>query len=255
LRIASLAWPTHRGCRNLAAGVAPVNPRYAIYFVPAADSALYRFGAAVLGYDCYTGNDTGFPDPLPMENAAWRDLTGEPRRYGFHATLKAPFHLAENADETALIDAFPAFCRSVGPAPVIEPIVASLAGFIAIVPTAADPAIDRLAAACVTAFDRFRAPLNARDRGRRMTGLSERQLGNLDRWGYPFVFDDFRLHLTLTGRLGPECNAEILPYLRDRFAAACGARPVSVDRIALLRQDRPDARFLVIRHAAIGADQ
>jgi putative phosphonate metabolism protein len=255
LRIASLAWPTHRGCRNLAAGVAPVNPRYAIYFVPAADSALYRFGAAVLGYDCYTGNDTGFPDPLPMENAAWRDLTGEPRRYGFHATLKAPFHLAENADETALIDAFPAFCRSVGPAPVIEPIVASLAGFIAIVPTAADPAIDRLAAACVTAFDRFRAPLNARDRGRRMIGLSERQVGNLDRWGYPFVFDDFRLHLTLTGRLGPERNAEILPYLRDRFAAACGARPVSVDRIALLRQDRPDARFLVIRHAAIGADQ
>jgi hypothetical protein len=64
-----------------------VKPRYAIYFIPAADSALYRFGAAVLGYDCYTGNDLDFPDPLPMETAAWRDLTREPRRYGFHATL------------------------------------------------------------------------------------------------------------------------------------------------------------------------
>ena len=90
-----------------------MNPRYAIYFVPAADSALYRFGSAVLGYDCYTGNDVGFPGPLPMKNGAWRDLTGEPRRYGFHATLKAPFHLAKDADETALINALPAFCRSV----------------------------------------------------------------------------------------------------------------------------------------------
>ena len=30
-------------------------PRYAVYFVPAADSDLYRFGSAVLQYDGYTG--------------------------------------------------------------------------------------------------------------------------------------------------------------------------------------------------------
>jgi putative phosphonate metabolism protein len=232
-----------------------VNPRYAIYFVPAADSALYRFGAAVLGYDGYTGHDVGFPDPLPMYIGAWRDLTREPRRYGFHATLKAPFHLANGCDETALLDALPAFCRSIESAPAFEPIVASLAGFIAIVPTAADPAIERLAAACVTAFDRFRAPSSAQDRDRRVVGLTERQAGNLDRWGYPFVFDDFRLHLTLTGRLDADRQAVVLPYLRDRFAAACGARPVPVDRIALLCQDRPDDHFRVIRHAAIGASR
>jgi putative phosphonate metabolism protein len=230
-----------------------VNPRYAIYFVPAAECALYRFGAAVLGYDGYTGNDVGFPDPLPMDIGAWRDLTREPRRYGFHATLKAPFHLANGCDETALLDAFPAFCRSIESVPAFEPMVASLAGFIAIVPAAADPAIDRLAAACVTAFDRFRAPMSARERDRRVVGLTERQAGNLDRWGYPFVFDDFRLHLTLTGRLDADRQAVVLPYLRDRFAAAWGARPVPVDRIALLRQDRPDDHFRVIRHAAIGA--
>jgi hypothetical protein len=239
----------------LAAGAAPVNPRYAIYFVPAADSALYRFGAAVLGCDCYTGNDVDFPGPLPMENAAWRDLTREPRRYGFHATLKAPFHLAKDADEPVLIDALPVFCRSIESVPVFEPIVASFAGFMAVVPAAADSAIDRLAAACVTAFDRFRAPMGVHDRSRRVIGLSERQAGNLDRWGYPFVFDDFRLHLTLTGRLGADRHAVVLPWLRDRFAAAWGPRPVAIDRIALLRQDWPDGRFLVIRHAAIGADR
>ena len=230
-----------------------MNPRSAIYFIPAADSALYRFGAAVLGYDCYTGNDVGFPGSLPMETAAWRDLTREPHRYGFHATLKAPFQLAKGADEPALIDAFPAFCRSIESVPAFAPIVASLAGFIAIVPAAADPAVDRLAAACVTAFDRFRAPMSTQDRDRRVVGLTERQAGNLDRWGYPFVFDDFQLHLTLTGRLGADRHAVVLAFLQHRFAATWGRRLVPIDRIALVRQDRPDARFLVIRHAAIGA--
>jgi putative phosphonate metabolism protein len=230
-----------------------VNPRYALYFVPDADSALYRFGAAVLGYDCHTGIDVDFLDRLPMEVAAWRELTREPRGYGFHATLKAPFHLANGFDETALLDAFPAFCRSIESAPVFEPIIVSLAGFIAMVPTAANPAIDRLAAACVTAFDRFRAPLSGPDRERRRVGLTGRQADNLDRWGYPFVLDDFRFHLTLTGRLGADRHAIVLAYLRNRFAAVRGARPLPVDRIALLRQDRPHTRFLVIRHAAIGA--
>ena len=228
-----------------------MKPRYAIYFISAADSALYRFGAAVLGYDCYTGNDVGFPDSLPMDTDAWRDLTREPRRYGF--TLKAPFQLAKGADEPALIDAFPAFCRSIESVPAFAPIVASLAGFIAIVPAAADPAVDRLATACVTAFDRFRAPMSTQDHDRRVVGLTERQAGNLDRWGYPFVFDDFQLHLTLTGRLGADRHAVVLAFLQDRFVAAWGRRLVPIDRIALVRQDPPDARFLVIRHAAIGA--
>ena len=65
-------------------------PRYAVYFVPAADSALYRFGSAVLQYDCYTG--AAVLPPIELRNQAddWRNATEEPRRYGFHATLKAP---------------------------------------------------------------------------------------------------------------------------------------------------------------------
>jgi Protein of unknown function (DUF1045) len=239
----------------MAAGAAPVNPRYAIYFVPAADSALYRFGAEALGYDCYTGKDIGFPDPLPVEQAAWRDLTGEPRRYGFHATLKAPFHLAKDTGESELAEEFQRLSRTIDSAPVFEPVVATLQGFVAIIPTAADAAIDRLAAACITAFDPFRAPLSADERSRRVIGLSERQVGNLDRWGYPFVFDDFRLHLTLTGRLDADRQAAVLPFLRNRFAAAYGSHLLPVDRLALLRQDWPDARFVVIRHAAIGANR
>jgi hypothetical protein len=233
---------------------APVGPRYAVYFVPAADSALYRFGSALLGYDCYSGSDVDFPDVLPMDRSAWRDLTGEPRRYGFHATLKAPFYLASGAAESELLAQFRTFARGSDQAPAFAPVIDAFESFIAIVPVARDLAIDRFAASCVTGFDRFRAPLSDGDRGRRMAGLSGRHVAYLDRWGYPFVFDEFRLHMTLTGRLAAEERAAVLSALREEFVAACDAWPVRIDRLALLRQDRPDARFRVIDDAAIGAD-
>jgi putative phosphonate metabolism protein len=231
-----------------------VKPRYAVYFVPAAQSALYRFGSALLGYDCYTGKEIAFAGVLPLPAPAWRELTQEPRRYGFHATLKAPFRLADDADETELVEAFHAFCRSNAVAAAFTPVVAVIEGFIAIVPSANEPAVDRLAAACVTAFDRFRAPLNAHDRERRpAASLSERQAQNLERWGYPHVFEDFRLHLTLTGRLPAERQADVLPFLRKQFAAARGPGAVSIDAVALLRQDDAQARFRILSRATAAA--
>jgi putative phosphonate metabolism protein len=231
-----------------------VTPRYAIYYVPAAQSALYRFGSELLGYDCYSGLEIDFPQALPVPEPGWRALTQEPRRYGFHATLKAPFRLADGAAEADLVEAFHAFCRSKAEPAIFTPVVASIEGFIAIAPTGNEPTVDRLAAACVTVFDRFRAPLSASDRERRLAaGLSERQAQNLARWGYPYVFEDFRLHLTLTGRLPAEPQATVLSYLRNGFSAlSCST--IRIDSIALLRQERPDARFIVLRDAAIGAD-
>ena len=54
--------------------------RYAIYFVPAVHSEIYRFGSSVLGYDCYTGDDLARPDEL-ADAPLWHRLTEEPRRY------------------------------------------------------------------------------------------------------------------------------------------------------------------------------
>jgi putative phosphonate metabolism protein len=229
-----------------------VKPRYAVYFVPAAQSALYRFGSAFLGYDCYTGSEIAFPDVLPLPAPEWRELTQEPRRYGFHATLKAPFSLADGADEAGLVEAFRAFCGAA--AALFTPVVAVVEGFIAIVPSGNEPAVDRFAAACVTTFDRFRAPLDARDRERRLAArLSERQVQNLERWGYPYVFEDFRLHLTLTGRLPAERQTIVLPFLREQFAAAQGPEAVRIDAIALLRQDNAQARFRVLSRATVAS--
>src|SRR6266700_6027115 len=117
------------------AGTSPAmtaNPRYAIYFVPAAATALYRFGASALGYDCFTGADIPTLDALPVDAGEWRELTHEPRRYGFHATLKAPFHLAPGRTEAELIGEFKAFARATRIAPRVEPAVRLLQHFVAI---------------------------------------------------------------------------------------------------------------------------
>jgi len=227
-------------------------PRFAIYFVPAADSALYRFGAAVLGYNCYTGEDVARLRDVGLTETEWAALTAEPRRYGFHATLKAPFQLRPEFDHGDLLADVRTLAASISTIPTFEPAVGLIGGFVAIVPRSASPALDRLAADCITAFERFRLPMTDQERSRRLAaGLSRHQAANLDRWGYPYVFEEFRFHMTLTGRIEPERRAAIHAFLQNEFARRCGRGPVRLDRLALARQDHRDTPFRVIGHAAV----
>ena len=109
-------------------------PRYAIYFVPEPGSDLNRFGAELLGCDAFSGDDLPFPDSITQAVPDWRDLTEDPRKYGFHATLKAPFALLPGRSEAELIAACEAFAVTARPIPVITPVVKAISGFIAVVP-------------------------------------------------------------------------------------------------------------------------
>ena len=229
-------------------------PRYAIYFVPPADSALYRFGAGFLGYDCYTGESLPHPLDVALTPSEWDGLTREARKYGFHATLKAPFRLLppfSEADLTAELERFAAIPRTL---PAIEPIVQPLAGFIAVVAETPSMDLNRLAADAVIAFDRFRHPLSSHEREQRLgAGLSERQTDNLDQWGYPYVFDDFRFHMTVTGQIEAGRRDAMLALLQARFDAIDGAHVLTVDQVALLRQERRAGQFRIVREAALTA--
>jgi len=227
-------------------------PRFAIYFVPGADTPLYRFGAGFIGYDCYSGGELA-PSDADLATSVWTELTQAPRAYGFHATLKAPFRLAAAATEDDLLTAFRRFAAAPRPVPALDPVVRSLGSFIAIVPASPSPAIDRLAADCVTAFDTFRRPLGAQERQSRLgAGLSHRQVEYLDRWGYPYVFEDFRFHMTLTGSIAAaDRRSDIVALLQARFAATVGSAPVPIAQLALLRQGAPSTRFRVICTAAL----
>jgi putative phosphonate metabolism protein len=220
--------------------------RYAVYYAPAARDPLWTFGSSVLGYDAASGARPSFPDHPLLRDAPLGAWTAEPRKYGFHATLKPPFALAPGGRESALIEAAGDFAGNQAPFKAGELRVAPIGAFVALTPAGPAPALSRLADACVEAFDRFRAPASAAERERRLQSpLTPRQIENLDRWGYPYVFADFRFHLTLSGSL-PEKDLE-------RFATAMAelyaplARPLVVDGVALFAQPEASSAFVLLQ--------
>src|SRR5262249_39774079 len=155
------------------------------------------------------------------------------------------------ADLTAELERFSAIPRTL---PSIRPTIQSLARFLAVVPEAPSIALDRLAADSVMAFDRFRRPLMSNERERRLdVGLSHRPIENLDRWGYPYVFEDFRFHLTLTGAIDIGRRGAILALLEARFDYLGGEHRLLVTRVALVRQNAPSMPFRVLTVAALTA--
>jgi putative phosphonate metabolism protein len=223
-------------------------PRYAIYYVSEPGSDLDRFGAQLLGYDAFSGEDLPFPDGVAQIAPDWQEVTRDPRKYGFHATLKAPLALAHGKTEAQLFTACEAFAAAPRPIPVIRPVVGSISGFVAVVPLGPSAGLERLAADCTSEFDKFRAPLTADDRARRNpSALTPRQCENLDRWGYPYAMKDFRFHMTLTGRLDAGRREPILTMLRERFSTI-GLANLAIDRIALFRQNDARSRFRIVNH-------
>ena len=227
------------------------DPRYAIYFVPGAETALYRFGAAVLGYDCYTGRETALIDGV--DSSSWIDVVCEPRVYGFHATLKAPFRLAKGLHEADLERAVLSFSLDHPAVLAGELVVRELGSFIALVPKTPRPLLDRFALACVREFDRYRAPLTEPERERRLAAdLNVRQTENLEKWGYPYVFEDFRFHMTLTGSLPLPERTRALRFLCNKFEQVPAATSLTIDQIVVARQIDKSAPFQVTRLASLG---
>jgi putative phosphonate metabolism protein len=222
-------------------------PRYAIYYAAMEGSALDRFGAALLGYDAITGEELPFPAGIEQAVPDWREITGDPRKYGFHATLKAPMALAEGKTEEELLAACEAFARSPRAIPVIKPVVNEIGDFIAVVPSQRSIELEQLAADAVSALDGLRAALAPADRTRRNPErLTPRQREYLDRWGYPYVMEEFRFHMTLTGRLPDERRATVLAELRRRFATI-ELETLAIDAIAVFRQQDAKSRFRIVK--------
>ena len=227
-------------------------PRYAIYFVPEADTKFYRYGSSILGYDCYSGKAVDFPGALGDGAVNWNELTATPRRYGFHATLKAPFYLSPSCTETQLVNALQNFAGLGHAIYSFAPTVRLLNGFFAAVPREAQPQIDALAASCTTLFDAYRAPMSPQERARRVAlGLNQSQIQNLDRWGNPYALSEFRFHMTLTGAVPASRRKAILAALLGGFRQMRVEPMIAIDRLTLLKQDTPDGAFRVVSQSAL----
>ncbi|OED46480.1 phosphonate metabolism protein [Rhodobacteraceae bacterium (ex Bugula neritina AB1)] len=197
--------------------------RYAIYYAPPADADWSRFAASWLGWDVEAGRTLAHPTGTGLDVAA---ITAVPGRYGLHATMKPPMRLADGQAQSGLEDACAALAATLGPVALDGLQLARFGRFLALRPAGDQTALKTLAAACVTELDQFRAPAPKAELDRRRTiGLTPQQEANLTRWGYPHVLDQFRFHITLTGRLPkPELpaveeilNTHLVPLLPAPF--------------------------------------
>jgi putative phosphonate metabolism protein len=222
-----------------------MSARYAVYYAPAADDPLARRAAAWLGRDAFTGEAVERPALAGLDGLDLDAITKSPRDYGFHATLKAPFELAPDRSEAELVDFAedfaarqPTFTAPLG--------VAFLGRFIALRLTADTPGMHALEAACVRDFDAFRAPISDFDLARRRKArLTPEQDERLVAWGYPYVFEDFRFHMTLTeAARDPTTGARLVEALQAHFADLEG--PHRFDSVALFKQDDRAAPFHVL---------
>ncbi|WP_119458994.1 DUF1045 domain-containing protein [Rhodospirillaceae bacterium SYSU D60014] len=217
--------------------------RYALYYAPEPGSALETFGRRWLGCESAT------------REAAPRleEITRAPRHYGFHGTLKAPFRLADGHSLEALQRAITAFAATRAGFELPPLRLATLGRFLALVSSGPCEPLASLAADCVTAFDSFRKPPSADELARRRAnGLTERQNQLLIRWGYPYVLDEFRFHLTLTGSLDDEREREAVRRTLAPLVTPLCEEPVAVQSICLFEQADGTAPFRIARRYAFG---
>lgn len=212
--------------------------RVAVYYAPRDDDILSLLAADWLGRDPVTNADRPQPD-LPDIHA----ITADPRGYGFHATLKPPMRLTGSWE--ALLHAARALADRLAAFELPPLAVSDVHGFLALRETRPSPALRALADACVADLDAFRAPpTEAELARRRQSRLTAAQEAMLLRWGYPYVFDTWFFHMTLTRRVTAAEKAIYLPAAERHFAPALPI-PRRVADICLFTQAGPGAPFVI----------
>jgi Protein of unknown function (DUF1045) len=224
--------------------------RYALYLIPAPTSALWVSASAWLGYDSLRGERMAQPVLPGFSAEALEAATREPRRYGFHLTLKAPFRLSPGQSEDKLIAAFEEFCTArngfdLGALKLEARLGNEGSGFICLVPATPCPALFLLEQDAVRGFEPFRAPLDAREMARRKPEtLTPAQRHLLTQFGYPFVLEEFRPHFSLTGML-----MEPQRWLAALEQTLGGSPQCPVQGMGLFRQPTPESAFTLLKWA------
>lgn len=221
--------------------------RYAVYFAPREGPFAYR-AAEWLGRDPTTGVD--LPQPVLPGIGDPHAMTAEPRRYGFHGTIRAPFRPAAGVTEDLILDRVASLAARLAPVVCKGLRVETLHGFVALTPLGDEAALLELASAVVEGTDDLRAPLTEAEFARRRPDrLSPRQRDLLERWGYPFVMEEFRFHLTLTDRLDEP--APVLAALRAHFAPVLPS-PFVIEDLCLFGENASGRFQLLHRYALTG---
>lgn len=235
-------------CRDVeTTGASGGSFRYAVYFAPPSESEWWDFGCKWLGRDPISGQERAQPRIPAFPAAQMAHLTADPGRYGFHATLKPPFEMVtecSRADFHAAVSALA--CQQTAFA--LGRLEATrLGSFIALCPRVVSAQMQELAQACVEELDLFRNSAGAQDMARRRgANLNSRQDALLERWGYPYVLEEWRFHMTLTRSLLHGEDAFLLEWLRPRIERL-NASPLSVNALCVFEEPVRGAPFRLTR--------
>lgn len=216
--------------------------RLAIYYAPPSSGELWQRASRWLGRDPATGS-TSVESIAGLAAEQRAALSLSARRYGFHATLKAPMRLAEGRSMADFDAALSDFAARRAPVAIGRLQLSLLDGFLALTPVEQTDALTGFVGEVVDGFEPWRAPLSQADRARRLqSGLTPRQSQLLERFGYPYVMEEFRFHMTLTDRLPAERRDEMLAAASEWFEPVL-EDPFSLDRLVLYSEPAAGADF------------
>jgi putative phosphonate metabolism protein len=215
--------------------------RIALYYAPGTDDPLHQRASAWLGRDAVSGAEIPQPAIAGVDIA---EVTADARGYGFHATLKPPFRV--QGDIQAALQTAQDFAARTA-AFTLPPLqITDLDGFLALREAEPCPPLQALADGAVTALDPHRAPATEAEIARRKPEkLSPRQREYLEAWGYPYVFAEWRFHMTLTRRLTPTEKTIILPAVTEALGDAPAVARMVTD-ICIFAQAAPGAPFIIL---------
>lgn len=220
--------------------------RFAIYWAPARDGALHRLGSAWLGRDAESGEPVAAPELRGLPGSR-ETLVVAASRYGLHATLKPPFRLMTGVDPAALDAAARTLAAGIRRFRMAPLEVRSIGGCVCLGFSRPCPEMDALAASCVRGLDMSRAPASPEEMTRRRgEGLDPVEEKNLLDWGYPYVLERFRFHMTLSGGLPPPERAALSAVLEAYFKDALRA-PVEATEITLFGEPAGGGDFRLLR--------
>lgn len=227
-------------------------PRYALYFAPEPGSPLEEFGRRWLGRN---GVPADMPPPeVPgISPTRIRELTDNARRYGFHGTLKPPFELPPRASREALLEAVRIFARGVSPIELPPLELAVIGKFIALTPIRSSVGLENLAALCVRTFEGFRKPLTDEQMAHYLRNkLTVHQTQMLEHWGYPYVMEEFRFHISITDRIDNESERAAMMKAVQHMTTGVVNKPIVVRDVAVFYQPDRDQPMEEIKRFAFG---
>ncbi len=194
--------------------------RFAVYFVPPPQSPLAA--AANRWFGDHPGAAAADTQKRRLAPQRYRCILAGPRHYGFHATIQPPFHPAKGVSQELISSALEHLCCRHQPFLLPPLVITFMHTFFCLRPAATTPELSALAAETVQTLLVLRQPPDeAEKEKRRAANLSSRQEKILQKWGYPYLMEEYRFHLSLTGKIDDEGEIPaLLQDLKEIFAAA-----------------------------------